>query len=199
MSRFPLLKLPPTPCAVLLVNGTPWSSRRLHSMSGCWLSFAIKNKDRAGFSKHTKWTLRERHSKRWHLDCFWIFNFGYGLLCSFLVRDMDRTFPVLVSGWFPFDLALVSLDWFLLAAGDGGSAGVARLSRTARSLRFLRQDFGRWCSYWVLDAGWCKAVGFIHHRPWSVFMFDWDRVLDQFLNLHWYPGHDDAGRITFFV
>eukprot|EP00435_Cladocopium_sp_Y103_P042392 s1144_g11.t1 len=55
-----------------------------------------------------------------------------------LVMDLKKTIRNYAFSWFPFDLALVSLDWFLVAAGDGGSAGVARLSRTARSLRFLR-------------------------------------------------------------
>lgn len=54
-----------------------------------------------------------------------------------LVLDLTKTAKNYGTSWFLFDLALVSLDWTILAL-DPSSAGVARLSRTARSLRFLR-------------------------------------------------------------
>lgn len=54
-----------------------------------------------------------------------------------LVLDLRRTAKSYLRSWFVFDLALVSLDWTILAL-DPSAAGVARLSRTARSLRFLR-------------------------------------------------------------
>ncbi|CAJ1376287.1 unnamed protein product [Effrenium voratum] len=74
----------------------------------------------------------------WNFDLLLSFIAGY-YDAGVLILDLRKTAKSYASSWFVFDLAVVSIDWIIVALNtrDDGK-GVARLSKTVRALRFLR-------------------------------------------------------------
>ena len=75
----------------------------------------------------------------WNFDLLLSFITGY-YDAGVLILDLRKTAKSYATGWLVFDLAVVSIDWMIVAlnARDDDKAGVARLSKTIRTLRFLR-------------------------------------------------------------
>ncbi|CAJ1366570.1 unnamed protein product, partial [Effrenium voratum] len=75
----------------------------------------------------------------WNCDMLLNFITGY-YDAGVLILDLRKTAKHYLASWFVFDLAVVSIDWTIVAlnARDNETAGVARLSKTIRTLRFLR-------------------------------------------------------------
>ncbi|CAJ1356731.1 unnamed protein product [Effrenium voratum] len=75
----------------------------------------------------------------WNCDLLLNFITGY-YDAGVLILDLRKTAKHYLASWFVFDVAVVSIDWMIVAlnARDDDTAGVARLSKTIRTLRFLR-------------------------------------------------------------
>jgi len=75
----------------------------------------------------------------WNVDIVATFFVGY-YNHGKLVMDPHKIAKRYLSSWFVFDLMVVTLDWVLFIIGQGSesTAGIFRLGRSFRSLRFMR-------------------------------------------------------------